>query len=68
MSINRWMAKEAVVRICEMILLSHKRNTFKSGLVRWMNLEPVTQSKVSQKEKQISSINAYICAMTLKGP
>ena len=60
MSINRWMAKEAVVRICEMILLSHKRNIFKSGLVRWMNLEPVIQSEVSQKEKQILCINAYL--------
>ena len=60
MSINRWMAKEAVVRICEMILLSHKRNTFKSGLLRWMNLQPVIQSEVSQKEKQILCFNAYL--------
>ena len=28
-----------------------KRNTFKSVLMRWMNLEPNTQSDVSQKEK-----------------
>ena len=28
-----------------------KRNTFESGLMRWINLEPITQSKVSQKEK-----------------
>ena len=28
-----------------------KRNTFESVLVRWMNLEPVIQSEVSQKEK-----------------
>ena len=33
------------------ILLSHKRNRFESVLVRWMNLEPVTGSEVSQKEK-----------------
>ena len=32
-----------------------KRNTFESVLVRWMNLEPVIQSEVSQKEK-----NKYI--------
>ena len=37
-----------------------KRNTFESVLVRWMNLEPVMQSEVSQKEKNISCINAYI--------
>ena len=36
MSIKRWMDKEAVVHICDTILLSHKRNTFKSILVRWM--------------------------------
>ena len=30
-----------------------KRNTFESVLMRWMNLEPITQSGVSQKEKNI---------------
>ena len=28
-----------------------KRNEFESVLVRWMNIEPVIQSKVSQKGK-----------------
>ena len=28
-----------------------KRNTFESVLMRWMNLEPIMQSEVSQKEK-----------------
>ena len=28
-----------------------KRNTFESVLNRWRNLEPITQSEVSQKEK-----------------
>ena len=27
------------------------RNTFKSVLMRWMNLEPIIQRKVCQKEK-----------------
>ena len=27
-----------------------KRNTFKSVLMRWMNLEPIIESEVSQKE------------------
>ena len=27
------------------------RNAFESVLMRWMNLEPITQSEVSQKEK-----------------
>ena len=28
-----------------------KRNAFESVLLRWMNLEPIIQSEVSQKEK-----------------
>ena len=28
-----------------------KRNTFESVLIRWMNLESILQSEVSQKEK-----------------
>ena len=28
-----------------------KRNAFESVVIRWMNLEPDIQSKVSQKEK-----------------
>ena len=40
--------------------LTIKRNTFESVLMRWMNLESVRQSEVSQKEKDISYINAYI--------
>ena len=38
--------------ICTMEYYSAiKRNTFDSVLIRWMNLEPIIQSKVSQKEK-----------------
>ena len=48
-----------MVHIYNGILLSHKRNTFESVLMRWMNLEPITQSEVSQKEKN-KYINAYI--------
>ena len=40
-----------MVHIYNEILLSHKRNTFESVLIRWMNLEPIIQSEVSQKEK-----------------
>ena len=29
-----------------------KKNTFESALMRWMKLEPIIQSEVSQKEKQ----------------
>ena len=60
MSIDRWMDKEVVIYIHNGILLSHKRNTFESVLMRWMNLEPIIQSEVSQEKKQILSINIYI--------
>ena len=37
------------------------RDTFESVLMRWMNLEPVKQSEVSQKEKdKYSYSNAYV--------
>ena len=37
-----------------------KRNTFESVLMRWMNLEPIIQSEVSQKEKDKYHILTYI--------
>ena len=55
------MHKEAVVHIHDGILLSHKRNAFETVLMRWMNLKPVAQSEINQKEiNQISYINTYI--------
>ena len=54
------MDKEAVVSIHNGILLSYKKNAFESVLVRWMNLEPIIQSKVSHKEKDKYCILAYI--------
>ena len=37
-----------------------KRNSFESVLMRWMNLEPIIQSEVSQKEKDKYYILTYI--------
>ena len=37
-----------------------KRNTFESVLMRWMNLEPIIQSEVSQKEKDKYCILTHI--------
>ena len=51
MSMDRVMDKEVVVYMHNGILLSIKRNAFESVLMKWMNLEPIIQSKVSQKEK-----------------
>ena len=39
-----------------------KRNEFESVVLRSMDLEPVIQSEVSQKEKnKVSCSNTYIC-------
>ena len=37
-----------------------KRNTFESVLIRWINLEPIIQSEVSQKEKDKYRILTHI--------
>ena len=37
-----------------------KKNTFDSVLMRWMKLEPIIQSEVSQKEKHQYSIRTHI--------
>ena len=37
-----------------------KKNTFESVLMRWMKLEPIVQSEVSQKEKHPYSILTHI--------
>ena len=58
------MDKEVVIHINNGILLSHKWNAFESVLMRWMNLEPIIQGEVkSERERQISYINAYICSL-----
>ena len=49
-----------MVHIYSGILLSHKKNKFESVLGRWMNLEHVIRSKVSQKEKNKYHILTYI--------
>ena len=51
------MDKEVVVHIHNEILLGYKKkNTFESVLMRWMNLESITQSEASQKEKDKYSL------------
>ena len=39
--------------------LAVKRNAFESVLMRWMNLEPIIQSEVSQRKINVI-FNAYI--------
>ena len=52
-----------VVCIYSGILLNQKRNEFESVLLRWMNLEPIIQSEVSQKEKSRYNILTHICGI-----
>ena len=40
-----------------------KKNAFESVLMRWMKLEPIIQSEVSQKEKHQYSILMHICGI-----
>ena len=37
-----------------------KRNALESVLMRWMNLEPIVQSQVSQKEKDKYNVLTHI--------
>ena len=63
MSITRRMDKEGVVHVHDEILVSHKKKSkLESVLLRWLNLEPIIQSEVSQKEE-----NKYCILMRLHG-
>ena len=44
-----------------------KRNTFESVLIRRMNLEPIIQSEVSQKEKDKYCILMHIPVLRKRG-
>ena len=57
--IGEWIKK--LWYICTMEYYSTiKRNTFESVLMLWMNLEPIMQSEVSQKEKDKYLILTHI--------
>ena len=60
MSIDRCMDKEDVAHIYNGILRSHKRNKIELFVVRWMDLESVIQSEVSQKEKNKYRVLTHI--------
>ena len=60
MSISRQMDEKAVVHIHNG-KYSIKKNTFESVLMRWMKLESIIQSEVSQKEKHQYSMLTHIC-------
>ena len=49
-STDEWIKKLWYIHTME-YYSAIKRNVFDSVLIRWMNLEPIIQSEVSQKEK-----------------
>ena len=54
------MGEETVAHIYTMEYYSAiKRNAFESVLMRWMNLEPIIQSEVSEKDKYSILMHIY---------
>ena len=58
-STDEWIKKLWYINTME-YYSAIKRNAFESVLKRWMNLEPIIQSEVSQKEKDKYCILMYI--------
>ena len=58
-STDEWIKKLWYIHTMEYYLAT-KRSAFESGLMRWMNLEPIIYSEVSQKEKDKYSILMHI--------
>ena len=58
-STDEWIKKLWYIYTME-YYLAIKRNTFESVLMRWMNLEPIIQSEVSQKEKDKYGILTHV--------
>ena len=57
-----------MVHMQNVILLSHKSNTFESVLMRWMSLEPIIQNELSQKEEDKYHVIMYIYGIQKNGP
>ena len=58
-SADEWIRKQWYIYTMEYYSAIEK-NTFESVLMRWMKLEPIIQSEVSQKEKHQYSILTHI--------
>ena len=57
---DEWIGKLWYIYVVE-YYSAVRKNAFESVLMRWMKLEPIIQSEVSQKKKiPIQYINAYI--------
>ena len=58
-SADEWIRKQWYIYTME-YYSAIKKNAFESILMRWMKLEPIIQSEVSQKEKHQYSILTHI--------
>ena len=57
-STNEWIKKLSYTYTME-YFSAIKRNSFESVFMRWMNLEPIIQSEVSQKDKYRILMHVY---------
>ena len=66
LSTDEWIKKLWYIYTIE-YYSSIKRHAFESVLTRWMNLETIIQSEVSQKEKDIYRILTHIYGILKNG-
>ena len=67
MSINNEWTKQLWYIYTMEYFSAIKRNAFESVLLKWMNLEPIIQSEVSQKEKDKYCILMHIYRIQKNG-
>ena len=65
-SVDEWIRKLWYIYTME-YYSAIKKNTFESILMRWMKLEPIIQTEVSQKEKHQYSILMHIYGIFKNG-
>ena len=65
-SADEWIRKLWYIYMTE-YYSAIKKNAFESVLMRWMKLEPIIQSEVSQKEKHQYSMLAHIYGILKDG-
>ena len=56
---DEWIRKQCYIYTME-YYSAIKKNSFESVLMRWMKMEPIIQSEVSQKDKDYDSILTHI--------
>ena len=66
LSTDEWIKKSCYIYTME-YYSAIKRNAFESVLMRWMNLKPIIQSEVSQKEKDEYHILTHIFGIQKNG-